>query len=647
MPPVGSVTRTLDPQARVGRLPRRGFRLREFTILLSVVLAVVVFSALNRSFFSLETAVTILENAAPDGLIVIGMTIVIICGAFDMSVGSSMAVCGLVAALAMNKAHLPVPIAVLAAVATGAAIGWANGSIVTRLKINPFITTLGTMSILRGVVQVITGSSPLTGFPESFRDIAWGTVISVSAFTDRPLVIRFPVVLLLVATVAGDLLLRHLRYLRQVYFIGSNQEGARLTGIPTEQVKTFVFLLTGIITASRANAVDPNAGMGAELRVIAAVIVGGASLSGGRGTIFGSFLGLLLMQILTTGLVFINVPNEAQLIAVGLVLILAAIIDRSGTSSVGRQIALLLSKTRNQRVERIINVVLAISLVAFIAFHFATRRSTSPTTLAANRLSPAVKSDGASQRYIMIAAGTGGPYWIDSKFGLADKAKELGVETSFLGPPTVDVNAQIDEIQRAIAQKVDGIIMVPMSDALTPAIDEAITAGIPVVCADADAPSSKRYAFVGTGNYNAGFQGGEQLAKLLGGRGEVALLTIPGVDNLAQRIKGYQDALAKYPDIKIVQVGNDHGSQTEAEKECRALIQAHPKLAGFGSAGAIGGQGAAVATKQAGKAGTIKIVAMDRDAATPDERYEPATFRTAGASLDLQIVWRDSSIARR
>ena len=158
--------------------------------------------------------------------------------------------------------------------------------------------------------------------------------------------------------------------------------------------------------------------------------------------------------------------------------------------------------------------------------------------------------------------------------------------------------------------------MVPVADAVTPAIDKAIAAGIPVVCADADAPSSKRYSFVGTGNYNAGYQGGEQLAKLLGGRGEVALMYIPGADNLTQRVNGYKDALAKYPEIKIVQVGNDHGSQTEAEKECRALIQVYPNLAGFGCVAAVGGQGAAVAVKQAGKVGKIRIVAMDRDEAT-------------------------------
>jgi ABC-type sugar transport system substrate-binding protein len=494
---------------------------------------------------------------------------------------------------------------------------------VTRLGINPFITTLGTMSILRGIVQVVTRSAPLTGFPESFLSVAWGTVFTLHLPSNRLIAVRVPVVLLVVSIVISDLLLRRLRYLRQVYFVGSNEEAARLTGIPTAQVKTFAFVLTGVLAAmagliatSRANAIDANAGMGAELRVIAAVIVGGASLSGGRGTILGAFLGLLLMQIITTGLVFVGVAAEAQLIAVGLVLILAAIIDRTGSSSVGRKIATLLFKTRNKPMERVINVILAIALLALVIVHFKSKPSGAGRSGQENLALTQGGKVAAIQRYVMISAVTGSPYWIDSKDGLRDKAKELGVEANFIGPPTVDVNAQIDEVNRAIAQKVDGIIMVPMADSVTPAIDQAIAAGIPVVCADADAPSSKRYSFVGTGNYNAGFQGGEKLAQLLGGRGEVALLTIPGADNLSKRVKGYQDALAKYPAIKIVQIGNDHGSQTEAEKECRALIQVYPNLAGFGCVAAAGGQGAAVAVKQAGKVGKIKIVAMDRDEAT-------------------------------
>jgi len=587
--------------------------MRELTILASVVLAVVVFGALNPRFLRLESALTILEGASTDGLIVIGMTVVIVCGAFDMSVGSAMAVCGLVAALAM-KAHAPIALAVLAALAAGALIGWTNGFIVARLKINPFITTLGTMSILRGIVQVVTRSVPPSGFPEGFLKIAWGSAFTLRLPGGPPLEVRFPILLLVAAMIAGDVLLRRMAYLRQVYFVGSNEPAARLTGIPAARVKIFAFMLTGVLAAaagviatSRANAIDANAGMGAELRVIAAVIVGGASLSGGRGSILGSFLGLLLMQIITMGLVFIDVAAEAQQIAIGLVLILAAIIALTGSSS-GRSLRARWGTSRNKTMERILVVILAVALIVVLVVKIGGRGPAVPAAGAAG--------GAAEQSYVMISAVTGGPYWIDSKAGLRDKAKELGVKAVFTGPPTVDANAQIDAVNRAVAEHVDGIVMVAVADAVAPAIDKAIEAGIPVVCADADAPSSKRYSFIGTGNYNAGYRGGEQLAKLLGGRGEVALMYIPGWDNLIQRVDGYKAALAKYPGIRVVKIGNDKGSQTEAEKECRAILQAYPNLAGFGCVAAIGGQGAAVAVKQAGKAGRVKIVAMDRDEAT-------------------------------
>jgi len=575
--------------------------MREISILASVFLAVAVFGILNRRFIGIESATTILEGASTDGLMVVGMTIVIVCGAFDMSVGSQMALCGLVAAMLM-KAGAPVPIAVLFALLTGLLAGFINGTVVTKLKINPFITTLGTMSIFRGIVLVVTKSNPPTGFPESFLNLAWSKVLGI------PL----PVVLLVLVIIAGDLFLRHLRYLRQVYYIGSNEAAARLTGIPTARVKTFAFVLTGflaamsgVLIAARSNAVDPNGGMGAELRVIAAVIVGGASLSGGRGTILGSFLGLMLMQIITTGLVFINVAPEAQLIAVGLVLVLAAVIDQAGSS--WGSVVSLLTTTRSKKVERAINVVLAIVIVilAFAKFGGGAHKAAAPGV-------PPVKA----QQYVMIAAATGAPYWIDSKAGLYDKAQELGVKAVFTGPQTVDVNQQIDAINRAIAQHVDGIIMVPMADSVTPAINKALDAGIPVVCADADAPSSRRYTFVGTGNYQAGRQVGELLSKTLGGEGEVALIYIPGADNLAQRLNGCKDALKTFPGIKVVAIGNDQGSLTEGQKVCRTIMQAHPDLKGFGCVDAGGGQGAAVAVKEANKIGKVHIVGMDRDEAT-------------------------------
>ncbi|HTQ10454.1 MAG TPA: substrate-binding domain-containing protein [Fimbriimonadaceae bacterium] len=604
-----SIARGESETQAIGRTRRR-VRLREVTILVSVLVCYGIFSYLNPRFFTIDAGLAMLQSAAIDGLVVIGMTIVIVAGCFDLSVGSTMALAGLVTGLTLDG-NVPVTVAVLAGLITGAVVGVVNGLLVTRLKVNPFITTLGTMSILRGIVLVATKNSYPTGFSNSFGNLAWGKLYVLGPrFSGIPL----PIVYLVVATIIADILLRQLRYLRQVYFIGSNAEAANLTGIKVDQVKLFSFILigvlaaaAGILTTAKADAVDPNGGTGAELRVIAAVIVGGASLSGGKGTILGSFLGLMLMQVISTGLVFVKVPPEAQLVAVGTVLILAAVIDQAGTS-LGKNFIPALTRTKNKKMERIVNVALAVVIVILLLMRF------SPG--GASTFAGKTAVSGKRQTYVAIAAATGGPYWIDSKAGLRDKAAELGVDCVFEGPTTVDVNSQMDYIKKAIAQRVDGIIMIPMSNELTPAINEAVDAGIPVVCADADAPSSKRFSFVGTGNFNAGVEGGKRLAELIGGKGEVALIYIPGADNLIQRVDGYKKAFEAYPDIKVVAMGNDQGQPDIAAQQCRAILQAHPNLAGFGCVAATGGQGAAQAVKEADKVGAVKIVAMDRDKTT-------------------------------
>ncbi|MHB0998644.1 MAG: ABC transporter permease/substrate-binding protein [Armatimonadota bacterium] len=591
--------------------PKKQFRARELTILASVIVCAAIFGILNPRFLGITPngqydtgpAIAMLMGVSIDGLILIGMTIVIICGGFDLSVGSTMAAGGLVTALLL-KAGTPVYAAVFAGLITGLIIGYINGLVITRLKVNPFITTLGTMSILRGFVLVITKNNPPGGFPMIFRKIAEGEVFGIP----------IPVIILIAAIIFADIMLRHMKYLRQTYFVGSNEDAAALTGINVGAVKTFAFVLTGvlaalagIIVAARGNSIDPNEGMGTELRVIAAVIVGGASLSGGRGTILGAFLGLLLMQIITTGLVFIGVAPEAQMIAVGLVLILAAMIDQAG-SSFGKNLAALLTQTRSKKLERAINVVLGLALIAVILTRFGSGGDTQSNTPGAVHT--------AKQKYKMIAIATGLSYWIDGKAGLMDKAEELGVKAYFDGPTGVDANQQIDAVERAIAEGVDGIILVPASDNLSTVIDKAIDKGIPVVCVDTDAPSSKRYSFIGTGNYNAGFQGGECLGKIIKGKGKVAILTVPGQDNLNQRVKGYRDALKKYPGVEVIQEVNTMSSTTEGQKACTALIQANPDLTALACVEAAGGQAAAVAVKQAGKVGKIKIVAMDRDEPT-------------------------------
>jgi ribose transport system substrate-binding protein len=205
---------------------------------------------------------------------------------------------------------------------------------------------------------------------------------------------------------------------------------------------------------------------------------------------------------------------------------------------------------------------------------------------------------------------------VDARLGLEDKARMLGVKSELRGPTGGDPNQQVKELEQLIARKPAGILIAPASNALRPSIDRAIDEGIPVVCIDTDEPLSKRYTFIGTDNYNAGRQTGAMLAKAIGGKGEVALLMIPGQLNHEERARGCKDVLATFRDISVVKIGNDQALATEAEKVARSILQAYPNLAGFGCVDAAGGEGCAVAVKEAGKVGKVKIIAMDRNETT-------------------------------
>lgn len=222
------------------------------------------------------------------------------------------------------------------------------------------------------------------------------------------------------------------------------------------------------------------------------------------------------------------------------------------------------------------------------------------------------------EAYIWISAWTEIPYMIDHKLGVRLAGEELGVKTRCVGPVGADIAGMIVALEQITAEKPAGILVVGVDPALREPIDRAIEQGIPVITLDADVPASKRYTFIGTGNYNAGLTGGEILAEAIGYKGEVALLTTPGLSNLEERIRGYKDTLAKYPDIEIVAIGDDKADHAVAATATAAILQAHPNLAGIGCVDAGGGAGAAVAVREAGMIGEIKIVAMDRDEITLD-----------------------------
>ncbi|MCF7708696.1 MAG: substrate-binding domain-containing protein [Verrucomicrobia bacterium] len=263
-----------------------------------------------------------------------------------------------------------------------------------------------------------------------------------------------------------------------------------------------------------------------------------------------------------------------------------------------------------------LNFVLGVALIIIATLYFSTDRGGKVRDTFEPR--PDSKS-GSEEEYVLVAVSVGNAYWIDARDGFEDAAADLGVRATFTGPQGSDASKQVDIIETALARGVDGLIVVPAEpEAVKPAIDRAIAAGVPVITQDTDSPGSDRYTFIGTGNYEAGKLGGELLAEAVGYKGEVGLLTIPGQWNLEERLRGYEDALKDYEDIEVVAVGNDRAEEGRAAAEAQSMLQAHPDIAGFGCVDAAGGVGAAVAVRDAGKKGEIKIIAMDRNEATLD-----------------------------
>jgi len=204
-------------------------------------------------------------------------------------------------------------------------------------------------------------------------------------------------------------------------------------------------------------------------------------------------------------------------------------------------------------------------------------------------------------------------YFYDHKIGLKAAGEMMGVKTKYVGPPDYDINAMVTAFEAAIAEKPAGIITFGAEDSLLPVINKAIDQGIPVVTVDGDIKNSKRVAFVGTGNYNAGFLGGTKLGEALNGKGKVAILTEPNISLHRDRYQGYEDALSNFPDIEIVQIGDTKADPVLTIQITSAMLQKNPDLAGIGCTDAVGGAASAIAVEEAGLVGKVKIISMDRD----------------------------------
>ncbi|EGA66696.1 ribose ABC transporter permease [Vibrio brasiliensis] len=295
--------------------------------LIALLFLIVVVSFLNPNFFTVDNILNILRQTSVNAIIAVGMTLVILTAGIDLSVGSVLALCGAFAA-SLIAMEVPVLIAVPTALLAGAALGAISGVIIAKGKVQAFIATLVTMTLLRGVTMVYTDGRPIsTGFTDTADAFAWfGTGYALG--------IPVPVWLMVIVFAAAWYLLNHTRFGRYVYALGGNESATRLSGINVDRVKIGVYAicgllaaLAGIIVTSRLSSAQPTAGMGYELDAIAAVVLGGTSLMGGKGRIMGTLIGALIIGFLNNALNLLDVSSYYQMIAKAVVILLAVLVD--------------------------------------------------------------------------------------------------------------------------------------------------------------------------------------------------------------------------------------------------------------------------------------------------------------------------------
>ena len=325
MQPNEPTTKTAPKEASSGN-SRLGW-LTQYGIIIAFILLCVALTFLNKYFLTPENISNILLQTSINGILAMGMTLVILTGGIDLSVGSVLAFSSIVAATFVTGDNPQSPlVALLVGIVTGAVLGLINGCIIAYLKIPPFVATLGMLSVARGLTYAYTGGMPVPNLSESFLNLGEGSFLGVPV----------PVLIFLLIFAILWVVLNHTSYGRSIYAVGGNVKSARTAGISTNPVTASVYVIAGLlaglgglILTARTSSALPQAGVSYELDAIAAVVIGGTSLSGGVGSIAGTLLGALIIGTINNGLDLLGVSSAYQQIVKGCIIVVAVLLDYS------------------------------------------------------------------------------------------------------------------------------------------------------------------------------------------------------------------------------------------------------------------------------------------------------------------------------
>ncbi len=599
---------------------------QQWVLLGLLIVELLIFSALGSNFFTVANLFETQRLGVEVGLLALAMTPVIVTGGIDLSVGSLMALSAVLLGKLWRDAGIPVGVAAVLVIAVATLLGGMNGLLITRLRIPPLIVTLMSFSLFRGLAEGMTrGVDTFTRFPRAFVFLGNGYVGPV------------PVQLLLMAgaAVAFWVLLHRSKIGRAWSAIGFSPEGALYAGIPVAKRLTLAYLLSGlcagvaaVVAVAHVDAAKADFGSGYELLAITAVVLGGTSIFGGRGSIVGTIMGLLAIVVLQDGLRMADRPiwltrhlgGEMAGILTGLLLLLSLSLDRRTTvhaapASRGTPAGSTSTEEldmKNSQLAALCAVILLSALIVtagnFILVHSLPAGGGAVPLASGGQTSGAV-APAKQTTVAMMPKSKGNPYFVAAQKGAEDAAKEFGVNLIWDGPTNTDPTEQNRIVETWINRGVDVIaVAVENQDGLSTALKKAKEKGIKVITFDADAQPDARDFFVNQATPEGiGYTLMDNAAKAMGGKGEFAIITASlTASNMNDWRRNIEKRLAdKYPDIKLIDTRPCDDQKDKAFDEANTLLNAHPNLKLIMAICSPAVPGSAEAVKQSGRKGVL------------------------------------------
>lgn len=582
--------------------PRRLFPNNEWVLLLVIALECVIFSFTGANFATAANAFEITRLGVEVGLLALALTLIIITGGIDLSVGSMIGLSAVVLGALWRDAHLPMTVAIVFTLLVGIAGGSLNAFMISRLGFPPLIVTLGTFSLFRGIAEGLThGVENYSGFSTSFLFLGQGYVFGV---------IPTQLFIFIFAVAGFAWWLHRTIYGRSLYAIGFSAAGARYAGIPVARRLALVYILSGLVSSLAAiiyvahlGQAKSDAGTSYELMAITAVVLGGTSIFGGRGTVLGTVLGLFAIVILQNGLRLSAQPAELAGILTGVLLVGTILIDRLAkreSTIRDRQSTEEEFELRNSQLAILSGVILVAALIVAGSNWWSTRSLKEDLRNRSNTAAPTHKPVIA-----LMPKAKGDPYFVSCKQGAEEAAKELGVDLLWDGPTELDPAKQNEVVEAWITRGVDVIaVSVENKVGISTVLRKAKEKGIKVLTWDADAERDARDFLINQATpQGIGYTLTDEAARILNNKGEFAIITASlSAANQNEWIKFIKERLAqKYPDMKLVAIQPSEGDRDRAFAETQTVLKVYPNVKLVMAIAAPAVPGAAEAVQQSGR----------------------------------------------